>query len=264
MSNLPTEKYLTRLFSKPNDTIFCHGKFYVPQKGFTRAIELRAGDELYTVNGEYVVIEKIQHEILESPVKVYNFRVADYHTYYVSNNGIATHNNTCTPNTGGTEGGKTDEPGKPSKQYEPTRELKDHLKTGNGNAPKGSKGIDGAHNEAEFLNQIEKHGCKTVGDPVEIEPGIKRYEYQVPAKDKAGNIIEGQYKAKVQTKTTYDPNIISDEAFVNRGVEAFENFKGSLTEGESIPREWSFTDNNGLSWHGYTDGYGNPTSFFPE
>lgn len=91
-----------------------------------------------------------------------------------------------------------------------------------------------------------------------------RYEYQVPAKDKAGNIIEGQYKAKVQTKTTYDPNIISDEAFVNRGVEAFENFKGSLTEGESIPREWSFTDNNGLSWHGYTDGYGNPTSFFPE
>ena len=238
--------------------------FYVPQKGFTRAIELRAGDELYTVNGEYVVIEKIQHEILESPVKVYNFRVADYHTYYVSNNGIATHNNTCTPNTGGTEGGKTDEPGKPSKQYEPTRELKDHLKTGNGNAPKGSKGIDGAHNEAEFLNQIEKHGCKTVGDPVEIEPGIKRYEYQVPAKDKAGNIIEGQYKAKVQTKTTYDPNIISDEAFVNRGVEAFENFKGSLTEGESIPREWSFTDNNGLSWHGYTDGYGNPTSFFPE
>ncbi|MCR5022697.1 polymorphic toxin-type HINT domain-containing protein [Ruminococcus sp.] len=69
--------------------------FYVPQKGFTRAIELRAGDELYTVNGEYVVIEKIQHVILESPVKVYNFRVADYHTYYVGNNSIGTHNLTC-------------------------------------------------------------------------------------------------------------------------------------------------------------------------
>lgn len=69
--------------------------FYVPQKGFTRAIELRAGDELYTVNGEYVVIEKIQHEILEAPVKVFNFRVADYHTYYVGNNRIGTHNLTC-------------------------------------------------------------------------------------------------------------------------------------------------------------------------
>ena len=134
----------------------------------------------------------------------------------------------------------------------------------NGNAPKGSKGIDGAHNEVEFFKQVEAHNCKIVGDPVEIEPGIKRYEYQVPAKDKAGNIIEGRYKAKVQSKTTYDPSIISDEAFVNRGVEAFENFLGSLAEGESIPHEWSFIDNNDLSWHGYTDGYGNPTSFFPE
>jgi transglutaminase-like putative cysteine protease len=69
--------------------------FYVPQKGFTRAIELRAGDELCTVNGEYVVIEKIQHEILESPVKVYNFRVADYHTYYVGESSIAVHNAIC-------------------------------------------------------------------------------------------------------------------------------------------------------------------------
>lgn len=69
--------------------------FYVPQKGFTRAIELRAGDELYTVNGEYVVIEKIQHEILEAPVKVYNFRVADFHTYFVGESQIAVHNSKC-------------------------------------------------------------------------------------------------------------------------------------------------------------------------
>lgn len=69
--------------------------FYIPQKGFTRAIELRAGDELYTVNGEYVVIEKIQHEILEFPVKVYNFRVAELHTYFVGNSKIGTHNQTC-------------------------------------------------------------------------------------------------------------------------------------------------------------------------
>ncbi len=59
--------------------------FYVPNKGWTNAIDLRAGDILVTSNGEYVVVEKVQHEILESPIKVYNFEVEDYHTYYVSN-----------------------------------------------------------------------------------------------------------------------------------------------------------------------------------
>ena len=60
--------------------------FYVPQKGWTSAISLRAGDILVLSNGEYVVVEQIQHELLESPIKVYNFEVEDFHTYYVSAN----------------------------------------------------------------------------------------------------------------------------------------------------------------------------------
>ena len=48
---------------------------------------------LVTLNGEYVVIEWVQHEILESPVAVYNFEVEDFHTYYVGNgDGILVHN----------------------------------------------------------------------------------------------------------------------------------------------------------------------------
>ena len=66
--------------------------FYCPVKGWTDAAHLRAGDILVLVNGEYVVVEKIQHELLENPVKVYNFQVADYHTYYVSDNGVLVHN----------------------------------------------------------------------------------------------------------------------------------------------------------------------------
>ena len=66
--------------------------FYSPVKGWTQAVHLRAGDILVLVNGEYVVVEKVQHEILESPVKVYNFHVEDYHTYYVGNNSILVHN----------------------------------------------------------------------------------------------------------------------------------------------------------------------------
>lgn len=66
--------------------------FYVAKKGFVEAAKLRAGDVLYTVSGEYVVVEQVQHEILESPIKVYNFRVADNHTYFVGNTGIGVHN----------------------------------------------------------------------------------------------------------------------------------------------------------------------------
>ena len=71
--------------------------FYVPKKGFVNAIELKAGDKLFTLNGEYVVVEAVQHEILESPVKVYNFRVADLHTYFVGKTEIGTHNTMCGP-----------------------------------------------------------------------------------------------------------------------------------------------------------------------
>ncbi|MBQ7852816.1 MAG: hypothetical protein IJ342_08110, partial [Muribaculaceae bacterium] len=53
--------------------------FYVPRQGWTDAIHLKAGDILLTVNGEYVVVEKVQHELLESPIKVYNFEVEDFH-----------------------------------------------------------------------------------------------------------------------------------------------------------------------------------------
>ena len=70
--------------------------FYCPVKGWTDAAHLRAGDILVLVNGEYVVVEKIQHELLENPVKVYNFQVRDYHTYYVAESGILVHNR-CLP-----------------------------------------------------------------------------------------------------------------------------------------------------------------------
>ena len=66
--------------------------FYSPVKGWTEAVELRAGDMLVLVNGDYVVVEKVQHEILESPVIVYNFQVADYHTYYVGTCTVLVHN----------------------------------------------------------------------------------------------------------------------------------------------------------------------------
>ena len=69
--------------------------FWVPQKGWVDAIQLRAGDRLQLLNGEYVIIEQIQHEILETPITVYNFEVAKLHTYYVSKSQILVHNANC-------------------------------------------------------------------------------------------------------------------------------------------------------------------------
>ncbi|MBQ8043955.1 MAG: hypothetical protein IJ272_07405, partial [Clostridia bacterium] len=66
--------------------------FYVPQKGWTSAVNLRAGEILVLRGGEYVTVEKIQHEILENPIKVYNFEVEDFHTYYVSDIDVLVHN----------------------------------------------------------------------------------------------------------------------------------------------------------------------------
>ncbi len=75
--------------------------FHVPKKGWIGAIDLRAGDILVLQSGEYVVVELIQHEILESPITVYNFEVEDFHTYYVGINGILVHNTCCQRGVGG-------------------------------------------------------------------------------------------------------------------------------------------------------------------
>ena len=69
--------------------------FWVPQKGWISAADLRAGDRLQLVNGKIVTVEAVQHEILENPVKVYNFEIVDWHTYYVGRESVLVHDD-CT------------------------------------------------------------------------------------------------------------------------------------------------------------------------
>ena len=66
--------------------------FYVDKLGWTLARSLRAGDILVLSNGELVTVEWVQHEILESPIKVYNFEVQDFHTYFVGQSSVLVHN----------------------------------------------------------------------------------------------------------------------------------------------------------------------------
>lgn len=72
--------------------------FYSLVKGWTSACKLRAGDILVLYNGKNVTVEKVQHYILQAPIKVYNFEVADFHTYYVGKSSVLVHN-TCGENS---------------------------------------------------------------------------------------------------------------------------------------------------------------------
>ncbi|WP_337670437.1 polymorphic toxin-type HINT domain-containing protein [Ruminococcus bicirculans (ex Wegman et al. 2014)] len=48
------------------------------------------------LGGYLVTVEWVQHEILESPLKVYNFEVEEFHTYFVGECGVLVHNECIT------------------------------------------------------------------------------------------------------------------------------------------------------------------------
>jgi len=66
--------------------------FWVDGYGFKAAGELKAGDLVQTAEGELLTVTGIEKEYLDEPVTVYNFEVADWHTYYVSEDEVLVHN----------------------------------------------------------------------------------------------------------------------------------------------------------------------------
>ena len=69
--------------------------FYVKDQGFIKAGELIVGDELLDVNENVLLVENFDVELTEEPVKVYNFEVEDFHTYYVGEYSVCVHNVGC-------------------------------------------------------------------------------------------------------------------------------------------------------------------------
>ena len=66
--------------------------FYVEGYGFKPAGELQSKDKVVLLDGTIAEVETIEVEHLEEPIKVYNFEVEDWHTYYVSGIGVLVHN----------------------------------------------------------------------------------------------------------------------------------------------------------------------------
>ena len=87
-----TEEWIHETVNGETLTCTPEHPFYSPVKGWTSACDLRAGDILVMLNGEYVVVEQVQHELLESPETTYNFEVEGFHTYYVGDTGVLVHN----------------------------------------------------------------------------------------------------------------------------------------------------------------------------
>lgn len=71
--------------------------FYVQDAGFVGAADLYIGDKLLDADGNTLLVEDMKVEKLDVPVKVYNFKVEGFHTYYVGNNRIFVHNADCLP-----------------------------------------------------------------------------------------------------------------------------------------------------------------------
>ena len=69
--------------------------FYVQSRGFVEAGKLLVGDKLLDVNGNVLLVENFDVELTEEPVKVYNFKVEDFHTYFVGTSQIMVHNSDC-------------------------------------------------------------------------------------------------------------------------------------------------------------------------
>ncbi len=60
------------------------------------ARELRVSDKVLLSDGSCGIIETIEVETLSAPATTYNFEVADFHTYYVSESNVLVHNDCIT------------------------------------------------------------------------------------------------------------------------------------------------------------------------
>lgn len=69
-------------------------KFYVDGEWIS-AEELKQGDILTIADGTTLEVISVTFENLESPVKIYNFEVEDWHNYYVADSGVLVHNMNC-------------------------------------------------------------------------------------------------------------------------------------------------------------------------
>ena len=65
--------------------------FYVEGKGWVNACALRAGMVVWLADGTKAIIQDVWVEYLAEAVAVFNFKVEDFHTYFIGYSGVLVH-----------------------------------------------------------------------------------------------------------------------------------------------------------------------------
>ena len=69
--------------------------FYVEGKGWVNASALRPGMVVWLSDGTKTIIQDVWIEYLAEAIAVFNFKVDDFHTYFIGYSGILVHNADC-------------------------------------------------------------------------------------------------------------------------------------------------------------------------
>ena len=71
-------------------------KYYLPESNsWVSAKDLQVGTKVLLSDGGFCEIERIIYKYYNTAQTTYNFEVADFHTYYVSENRVLVHNKGC-------------------------------------------------------------------------------------------------------------------------------------------------------------------------
>ncbi|ERY99925.1 hypothetical protein Q021_00001, partial [Pseudomonas aeruginosa BWHPSA008] len=136
--------------------------------------------------------------------------------------------------------------------------IKNHLSNFDGLTQKS--GISGTHNLDAFNQAATTNGVKVLSETPTSVAGITTVRYQIPAYDRAGNIVG--FKDKIFPKTVYDPKIFTDQGILDLGQQAAAGgYKDALSKGVSQYDSVA----GGITFRVYLDKFtGTVTNFHPK
>ena len=78
----------------PGEDIYCtpDHPFWVVGRGWTRAADCGAGDDLLGMDGQPVPIIGVDRKELNKPIPVYNISVGSSETFFIGRSGVLVHN----------------------------------------------------------------------------------------------------------------------------------------------------------------------------
>lgn len=159
--------------------------------GFKNAGCLKTGDVIETIDGNLYPVLRAERFYPTEDVKVYNFRVADWHTYYVSEIGILVHNDKCGPDVARrSESGRT--------SLIDIDEIRPKLKTEPNTAFFWSGRTDGIGGADNAANIAKSRGGVTLESTIESQNIIMpEWDFNNPSTMEAWDLASGAYAEQV-------------------------------------------------------------------